>query len=172
LEIWAKGSKIQAEGPFVMNDAMPAVKPSFRTQLAWIPGFFFKPRSRFASSITRGDALWLVPLTVLSVTTLIYVVARGWVGAHLAAMGETPLPVDWQYWTPEMQNQYMQGQQATQGPVFLYVIPALGALASLWIGWVLVGSLLRLTLTLFGGRACPLHCVICCAPSMSWSNSS
>jgi hypothetical protein len=135
-----------------MNEAMPAVKPSFRTQLAWIPGFFFKPRSRFASSIARGDGLWLVPLTVLSATTLIYVVARGWVGAHLAAIGETPLPVDWQYWTPDMQNQYMQAQQATQGPVFLYVIPALGALASLWIGWVLVGSLLRLTLTLFGGH--------------------
>jgi hypothetical protein len=67
-------------------------------------------------------------------------------------MGETPLPIDWQYWTPEMQNQYMQAQQATQGPVFLYVIPALGALASLWIVWVLVGSLLRLTLTLFGGH--------------------
>jgi hypothetical protein len=91
-------------------------------------------------------------MTVLSATTLLYVIARGWVGARLAAMGETPLPIDWQYWTPEMQNQYMQGQQATQGPVFLYVIPALGALASLWLVWVLVGSLLRLTLTLFGGH--------------------
>jgi hypothetical protein len=91
-------------------------------------------------------------MTVLSATTLMYVLARGWVGAHLAAMGETPLPIDWQYWTPDMQNQYMQAQQATQGPVFLYVIPALGALASLWLVWVLVGSLLRLTLTLFGGH--------------------
>jgi len=135
-----------------MTDSLPSGKPSFRTQLGWIPGFFFRPRSRFASSIAKGEGLWLVPMTVLSATTLMYVLARGWVGAHLAAMGETPLPIDWQYWTPDMQNQYMQAQQATQGPVFLYVIPALGALASLWLVWVLVGSLLRLTLTLFGGH--------------------
>jgi predicted enzyme related to lactoylglutathione lyase len=69
LEIRAKSSKIQVEGPFIMNEAMPAAKPSFRTQLAWIPGFFFKPRSRFASNIAHGDGLWLVPMTVLSVTT-------------------------------------------------------------------------------------------------------
>lgn len=135
-----------------MTESLPAAKPSFRTQLSWIPGFFFKPRSRFASSIASGSGLWLVPMTVLSATTLLYVIARGWVGSRLAAMGETPLPIDWQYWTPDMQNQYMQAQQATQGPVFLYVIPALGALASLWLVWVLVGSLLRLTLTLFGGH--------------------
>jgi len=96
--------------------------------------------------------MWFVPMLVLSLTGLIYVLARGWVQVHLAAIGETPLPPDWQYWTPDMQNQYMQAQQATQGPVFLYVIPALSALASLWLVWVLVGSLLRLTLTLLGGH--------------------
>jgi hypothetical protein len=128
------------------------VKPSFRTQLSWIPGFFLKPRPRFAELNAQGGGLWFVPMLVLSLTALIYVVTSGWVRMHLAAMGEVPLPADWQYWTPDMQNQYMQAQQATQGPVFLYVIPALGALASLWLLWVFVGSLLRLTLTLLGGH--------------------
>jgi hypothetical protein len=152
LEILVKSSKIHPEGFFFMTESIPAGKPSFRAQLGWIPGFLFGPRARFASIVAEGGGLWLVPMTVLSTTALIYVVARGWVGARLAAMGETPLPIDWQYWTPDMQNQYMQAQQATQGPVFLYVIPALSALASLWLVWVLVGSLLRLTLTLLGGH--------------------
>jgi hypothetical protein len=129
-----------------------AVKPSFRTQLSWIPGILLRPRAGFAALNVQGGSFWLVPMLVLSFTALIYSVSSGWVRMHLAAMGEVPLPADWQYWTPELQNQYMQAQQATQGPVFLYVIPALGALASLWILWVLVGSLLRLTLTLLGGH--------------------
>lgn len=135
-----------------MSEPISAPRPSFPAQLAWIPGFFFRPRSRFASINAQGGNMWLVPMLVLSVTTLLYVIARGWVGAHLAALGEVPLPPDWQYWTPDMQNQYTQAQQATQGPVFLYVIPALSALGSLWVIWVLVGSSLRLTLTLLGGH--------------------
>ena len=93
-----------------------------------------------------------MPMLILSITSMLYILASGWVRTHLSAIGEVPLPTDWQYWTPDMQNQYMQAQQATQGPIFLYVIPALGALASLWLVWVLVGSLLRLTLTILGGH--------------------
>lgn len=135
-----------------MTEVAIAQLPAKRNQLAWIPRVLLRPRSAFAEINAAGERTWLVPMLVLSATALIYVLARGWVGAHLAAMGETPLPADWQYWTPDMQNQYMQAQQATQGPVFLYVIPGLGALAALWLVWVLVGSLLRLTLTLLGGH--------------------
>jgi Yip1-like protein len=135
-----------------MTEVALVQTPAKRNQLAWLRGLFFSPRSTFAGVNAAGERSWLVPMLVLSATALVYVLARGWVGAHLAAMGETPLPADWQYWTPEMQNQYMQAQQATQGPVFLYVIPGLGALTALWLLWVLVGSLLRLTLTLLGGH--------------------
>ena len=67
-------------------------------------------------------------------------------------MGEIPLPRDWQYWTPEMQNNYMQAQQATQGPVFMYIIPLLSSLAGLWLGWLLLAGLLHFGSTLVGGR--------------------
>jgi hypothetical protein len=67
-------------------------------------------------------------------------------------MGETSLPPDWQYWTPEMQKNYMQAQQATQGPVFMYIIPLVGALARLWLGWLLLTPLLHFGSTLVGGR--------------------
>lgn len=46
----------------------------------------------------------------------------------------------------------MQAQQATQGPLFMYVLPLLGALASLWLGWIIFSGILRLVSTLLGGR--------------------
>jgi hypothetical protein len=51
-----------------------------------------------------------------------------------------------------MQNNYMQAQQATQGPVFLYIMPMVGSLIGLWLGWLVLAGLLHLGSTLFGGR--------------------
>lgn len=67
-------------------------------------------------------------------------------------MGEVPLPPDWQFWTPEMQENYMRAQQATQGPVFLYIMPMVGSLTGLWLGWLLLAALLHFGSTLLGGR--------------------
>ncbi len=46
----------------------------------------------------------------------------------------------------------MQAIQATQGPVFLYIIPAVTGLAGLWLGWGILSGLLHLGSTLLGGR--------------------
>lgn len=46
----------------------------------------------------------------------------------------------------------MQAQQATQGATFVYVIPLVGALTALWVGWILIAGLLHLGSTLLGGR--------------------
>jgi hypothetical protein len=51
-----------------------------------------------------------------------------------------------------MQNNYMQAQQATQGPVFNYVMPMVGSLTGLWVGWLLLAALLHFGSTLLGGR--------------------
>jgi hypothetical protein len=67
-------------------------------------------------------------------------------------MGEVTLPPDWQFWTPEMQENYMRAQQATQGPVFNYVMPMVGSLTGLWVGWLLLAALLHFGSTLLGGR--------------------
>jgi hypothetical protein len=76
----------------------------------------------------------------------------GYLKTRAAMIGEIPLPRDWQYWSPEMQNNYMQAQQATQGPAFMYVIPLVTSLAGLWLGWLLLAALLHFGSTLLGGR--------------------
>jgi hypothetical protein len=46
----------------------------------------------------------------------------------------------------------MQAQQATQGPVFVYIIPLVLALIGLWLGWLILSGLLHLGSTVLGGR--------------------
>jgi hypothetical protein len=80
------------------------------------------------------------------------VLVAGYLKTRAAMMGEIQMPRDWQFWTPEMQNNYMQAQQATQGPVFMYVMPMIGSLTGLWVGWLLLAALLHFGSTLLGGR--------------------
>lgn len=91
-------------------------------------------------------------MLVLSITALLVVIVAGYLKSRAAMMGEVQLPPDWQWWTPEMQNNYMQAQQATQGTTFTYIIPLVGSWTALWLGWVLVAGLLHLGSTLLGGR--------------------
>jgi hypothetical protein len=65
--------------------------------------------------------------------------------------GEITYPPDYQY-TPEQQAQYMQAVQSTQGPVFVYVLPSVASLLGVLTGWLILGGILHLVTTLFGGR--------------------
>lgn len=113
---------------------------------------FLHPRAVFAELTSESRASWWTPMIVLSVTALLSVIVSGYLNTRAAMMGEISLPPDWQYWTPDMQNNYMQAQQATQGPTFMYIIPLVGSLTSLWVGWIILAGLLHLGSTLLGGR--------------------
>jgi hypothetical protein len=101
---------------------------------------------------SESRATWLTPMLLLTISAILVVVVAGYLKSRAAMTGEAQLPQDWQYWTPEMQNNYMQAQQATQGPVFLYVMPMVSSLTGLWVGWLLLAGLLHFGSTLLGGR--------------------
>ena len=127
-------------------------RPARRLDFARVRDLFFYPRRAFADLSAGTRSAWLTPMLVLSITATLVILLAGYQKSRAAMMGEIQLPPDWQYWTPEMQNDYMQAQQATQGPTFVYVIPLVGALSGLWIGWLLFGALLHFGSTLLGGR--------------------
>jgi hypothetical protein len=102
--------------------------------------------------VSESRSTWLTPMLLLSVTAILVVLVAGYLKSRAAMMGEITLPPDWEFWTPEMQNNYMQAQQATQGPVFNYVMPMVGSLTGLWVGWLLLAGLLHFGSTLLGGR--------------------
>jgi hypothetical protein len=121
--------------------------------LIW--GIFFRPRKTFtlivgANSGVRPGRSWLTPLLLLTLTGLILVFVTGWLKGQNAL--EPELSPDFQYLSPEQQTQMMQALQMRQGPVFRYVFPALTSILSVWFGWLLVGGLLHLLMTLQGGR--------------------
>ena len=135
-----------------MTDITLNPPPARRFNYPRLPALLLRPRHVFQEITSEGRATWLTPMLVLTITSILVVIVAGYLKAHAAMMGEVTLPRDWQYWTPEMQNNYMQAQQATQGPVFMYIIPLIGALVGLWLGWLLLAALLHFGSTLVGGR--------------------
>ena len=49
-------------------------------------------------------------MLILTVTAILVVLVLGYLQIRAAMMAEVQLPPDWQYWTPEMQNSFMQVQ--------------------------------------------------------------
>jgi len=135
-----------------MTDITLEQKPARRIDVSRLWSILIHPRRTFEELTSESRATWLTPMLVLSLTTILAVVVAGYLKTRAAMMGEIPLPQDWQYWSPDMQNNYMQAQQATQGATFMYIIPLVGALTTLWLGWVVVAGLLHLGSTLLGGR--------------------
>ncbi len=113
---------------------------------------FYQPASVFDWIASEGGGMWKFPLILLTVLVLFRILIGGWLQVRRVVQGEIPLPPDWSYYTPEMQAQYMQAAEAAKSPVFVYVIPALIGLATVWLGWLIISSLLHLAFTLVGGR--------------------
>ena len=124
-----------------------------RIYLDWIPEILFYPRRAFSKISSAQNAVWLTPLIVISCLVLINILVVGKVKNQIAQSGEITYPPDYQYYTPEQQAQYNQAIQSTQGPVFVYVLPAITALVGVWLGWLILGGVLHLITTLFGGRS-------------------
>ncbi len=130
----------------------PSSSPVRRFDLPRVFAVLFGPRAAFAEMASESRAAWSTPMMILTLTAALVVLVRGYLRSRAAMMGEIELPPDWQWWTPEMQNSYMQAQQAQQGPVYMYVMPLVGALGGVWLGWLVFAALLHLGSTLFGGR--------------------
>jgi hypothetical protein len=125
---------------------------SKRFNFARVMEVILQPQRTFGIIAEESRPSWLTPMLILSVTSSLAIIVRGYLNARAAMMGEMQLPRDWEWWTPDMQSNYMQAQQSMQGPVFSYVIPLIIALISLWLGWLILSGLLHLGSTLLGGR--------------------
>lgn len=135
-----------------MTDITIDKQPARRFDVSRLFSVLLHPGSAFSEMTAEARASWLTPMLVLSLTTILVVIVSGYLQSRSAMTGEVELPPDWQYWSPDMQNDYMQAQQADQGTAFVYILPLVGSLSALWIGWVFVAGLLHLGSTLLGGR--------------------
>ena len=134
-----------------MTDTTETKQPG-RFQFARILEVLFQPNRTLTMLAEEGRSSWQTPMLALSLSAALSVIISGVQNSRAAQMGEIQLPRDWQWWTPDMQNNYMQAQQSMQGPVFAYILPLVGALLGLWLGWLILGALLHFGSTMFGGR--------------------
>jgi hypothetical protein len=132
--------------------ALETIRRERQIRRKWLISVLTRPREAFAQIAAQTDSVWILPLLVISIAALINVAASGWLKQAAAAVGEVPIPPELQYLPPEQQAQYIQAVQATTGPVFVYVFPALKSLMLVWFGWLLVSGFVHLLLTILGGR--------------------
>jgi len=123
-----------------------------RYRFDWILPVLFRPRKMFKRIAESETAVWQTPILILAALALVRSLVAGGIHASAAAMGQIELPPGWEYYTPEQQAQFQQAMTATSGPVFTYLLPAIMAVLGVYLGWLVLGWLLHLALTLFGGR--------------------
>ena len=123
--------------------------PPRRWHFGWVLPTFLRPKATLTTIVEQDHAVWLTPLLILSVLALVAVLASGPARMSAVQMGAT-LPPDFQYYPPEMQQQYLDAQAQQSSPVLIYVLPAIGAVLGVWLGWLLLGVILHLAFTISG----------------------
>lgn len=118
----------------------------------WILPLFIKPAKTTGEIVAQEKSVWLTPLLILSVLTLLVVLIAAPILRMQSQMG-AEMPPDFEYYSPEMQDQFFQAQAKQTSPLFLYVFPMLSGLLKIWVPWFLLSIILYLSLTLAGSRA-------------------
>ena len=118
----------------------------------WIPLLFLRPKRTIHEVVQRTKSVWQLPLLVLSVLILVLALVSAPIKKMAIEMG-TNLPPDFQYYSPEMQAQFMEAQASQTSPLFLYVFPILFGILGIWVTWFITASILHLVITLYGSRA-------------------
>jgi len=123
-----------------------------RLRFDWLLPLFFRPRRTLTQIGEQNHGVWLAPLLVLTLLVIISALAAHPIRQQAAQMGSA-IPPDFQYWSTDQQQAYMDAQANSSGPMFTLIFPALSALLGLWVSWFLLGSILHLALTLTGSRS-------------------
>ncbi len=119
----------------------------------WALPILFRPARTLKSIAEKEHGVWLAPLTILSILAIVFVLIGGPVRTATTSQTTPELPQDYQYWSPDQQQQYLSGQANKVSPLFIYVFPGLLELAGIWIPWLLLGLILNLSFTLSGSRS-------------------
>lgn len=118
---------------------------------AWVPRMFVKPRSTLARVNAHETAAWFTPMLILAIMVLLAVVFAAPIKRVNIQTGAT-IPEDFQWWSQERQQQFLQAQQNLTSPTFMYLFPLITGLAGYLLFWMISSSLLYLSLTLAGSR--------------------
>ncbi len=126
--------------------------PKRRLRPDWILPVLFRPGKALGEVVHSEASTWLTPLLLLSLLVIASALIAGPLRTQAALSRPFEPPPDFQYWSPEMQQQYMEANQPNTSFAFMYIFPAVANLLGIWVGWFLLGAILHVILTLSGSR--------------------
>jgi len=119
---------------------------------AWVLGVLFKPRSTTKKIVKQEKANWLIPLLLISIITILVIIAAAPIKRENALMGAS-MPENSEWWSEDQIMKYKEAQQNMTSATFMYLFPTITKLLGIWFNWIIFSSLLYLALTLAGSRA-------------------
>jgi hypothetical protein len=131
---------------------LPAELPRRPLRLDWLLPLFFRPGKTLRAIAETEGPSWLAPILLLSLLAIVFTLVAAPLRIQEALSHPPELPADSQYWSPEMQQDYINANQPNVSPLMMYVLPGLSGLLSVWGGWFVLGAVLHLALTMSGGR--------------------
>ena len=120
--------------------------------LKWLFQLFYKPRATLTKVGAEEVSNKRAPLLFISILVVLAVLIAAPVKTQQLQMGAT-LPEDFQWWSEEQQQQYLEAQANQASPIFMILFPALQGILGYLIFSMLMASILYLALTLVGSRA-------------------
>lgn len=141
----------------MLETSAPPLERPRRLHFDWLIPALIRPRRVFETVAHYAGGAWLTPLLLLSLMEIARGILAGNIAAAVVANQPPQLPPDFASLPPDIQEQILQSAQAQQAamsnPLIHIVFPTALALLGVWIGWLLVASVLHLALTLLGGRS-------------------
>jgi hypothetical protein len=134
------------------DDSFDLDEGNGRWRFDWLLPVLFRPRRAFARIARVETAVWQTPILLLILSGLILTLVGGSLRAASLAANPGAPPPGFEYYTPEQQAQLQQAMAATSGPVFTYLLPAVVTILGVYLGWLILGWIIHLGLTLVGGR--------------------
>ena len=139
------------EAEFTDQGSIPDIsKPE---PFKWALSLWFKPAATFRKIIASDGKTWWFPMALLSGLQIIKSIIEIPVRKAAIMMAPAPLPQGMNYISPEQQAQIDQSLVLKSGPFFTFIVPVLLALAGIWITWLLLSSILHISLTMSGSRS-------------------
>ena len=120
--------------------------------LKWLFQLFYKPRTTLTKVGAEDVSNKRAPLLFISILVVLAVLIAAPVKTQQLQIGAT-LPDDFQWWSEEQQQQYMEAQANQASPIFMILFPALSGILGYLVFSMLMASILYLVLTLAGSRA-------------------
>jgi hypothetical protein len=138
----------------VQTEELELPMPARRSlPFTWLLAVLFRPARTMRQVAAEERSVWIIPLLLLTILTVAHVVIAGPLRQQAALSAQGELPPNYEWMSPEQQEQYNQAQMSKANTTMTTLFPGIGALVGLWMGWFLLGGILHLSLTLVGSRS-------------------